>query len=172
MSFRPTIAVYADGKIADIGYYRNWSGTSLLVEAITLGSLFRECSSAEEYREAVYGAQRVFYDREPEKVENTEENMQMLESCSEFPLVVDLTAGCVYYGYGCLDGEGLAARPVYQGRITGLEDEEMLDILRHYSIPFAGSEVLDMLRGSPELQEKLSGRTLSLLLGGPAGPLH
>ena len=165
MSFRPTIAVYAGGKIADIGYYRDWSGTGLLLEAAALGALFRGCPTAEDFRQAVYGGQQVFYRIDPETVENTEENMKMLEGWSEFPVVVDLTAGYIYRSYGCLSLAELAQLPVYGGRVSDLSGDDHLRLLAEYRIPIGGEEVLALLRGSPELRERLSARTLRLLLG-------
>ncbi len=55
MSFRPTISVYINGHIVDIGYYRNWDEKSLLYEAVAIAALYEDCRSAEEYLQRKIG---------------------------------------------------------------------------------------------------------------------
>ena len=50
MSDRYTISVYLQGKIADIGYYRNWDEKDLLYEAVATAALYEDCRTVEEYR--------------------------------------------------------------------------------------------------------------------------
>lgn len=98
MSDRYTISVYVDGRIADIGYYRNWDARSLFFEAVALGLLFGDCVSREEYLVKRYGTESVAYSVEPEVYENTEANLKWLEECSEWPYIVDLTLKQIYPG--------------------------------------------------------------------------
>lgn len=94
MSYRPTISVYVNGKIADIGYYRNWDNWSIFVECLTISTLFHDCKSVEEYRERVYGTQKIGIIISPEIWDNTDENLKTLEWHSEDPFIVDLTHKC------------------------------------------------------------------------------
>ena len=111
MSFRPTISIYINGKIADIGYYRNWDEKGLFYEAIALAALYGDCWSIEEYRMRRFGRQHVQYSLEPEVFDNTEENLKSLESCSEFPIIVDITNQCIYKGTNALSWSELARIP-------------------------------------------------------------
>ena len=111
MSFRPTIAVYINGTIADIGYYRNWSTKCLLYEALAIAALYGDCRTAEAYRERRYHRQQLQYLVEPELFDNSEENLKFFESCSELPLVVDLTAQCIYCSAGALTVEEIQKLP-------------------------------------------------------------
>ena len=96
MSYRPTISVYIDGHIADIGYYRNWDDTDLFFEAVAIAALFHDCKSVSEYNEKKFGQQKVYYIVSPETFENTEENLKFFEEHSECPILVDLTAKSIY----------------------------------------------------------------------------
>jgi|GEM_PF-6446887 len=58
MSYRPTIAVYINGRIADLGYYKNWSDRSLFYEAAAIYALYHDCNSVQEYRSRKFGAQK------------------------------------------------------------------------------------------------------------------
>lgn len=107
MSFRPTISVYIDGQIADLGYYRNWDISSLFFEAIAIATIFHQCKSIEEYRDKKFGAQKIYYSLDPEKIENTQDNLTELEECSEYPILIDLSAGYIYNHVGCLSPEEL-----------------------------------------------------------------
>jgi hypothetical protein len=158
MSFRPTIAVYFNGKIADIGYYRNWDEMDLMAEAMGLAAAARECGTVEEYRDKVFGCQTVYYSISPERWENTPRNLKRLEECSEMPIVVDMTARAVYVSYGALSKRRIRKLP----EARGWED-------------FAGEkckvtltgEVLDrmekLIREDSEVRNRLSGDTLRVL---------
>ena len=112
MSYRPTISLYIKRHIADIGYYRNWDDKSLLYEAVTIAMLYGNCKSIEEYRDMRYGHQSVSIQIEPEVWESTEENLLELERCSEFPVIVDVTAKCIYVSdTGALTWKQLSERP-------------------------------------------------------------
>jgi len=115
MSFRPTIAVYVEGQIVDLGYYRNWKYIPLLARAAEIARQYADCTNAEAYRERRFGRQKVYYLLEPEIFENTQENLKFLENCSEFPLVVDLTARCIYVADHALTQAELAALPCLGG---------------------------------------------------------
>ncbi len=119
MSFRPTISVYINGHIVDIGYYRNWDEKSLLYEAVAIAALYEDCRNAGEYLQRRFGRQKISYVIEPEVFENTEENLKWMESCSEWPILVDLTARCIYRGTEAKSGEALRKIPDYDEDIIG-----------------------------------------------------
>ena len=100
MSYRPTISVYINGRIADIGYYRNWDDNDLFYEAMAIAALFSTCKDIPEYNMKKFGKQKIYYSLEPVSFENTEENLKFFESCSEFPILVDLTEKCIYISEG------------------------------------------------------------------------
>ncbi len=141
MSFRPTIALYFQGEIADIRYYRNAGGLSLLAEAAFLASLYGECQNRETYMACRYGQGKVFLSLEPVLLEHTQENLKFLESCSEYPLIVDCTARCVYRAYHAMEERELAARPVLGGPDCPLErvnsGTDLLDLMSGCVIPFS-----------------------------------
>lgn len=111
VSYRPTISIYFNRHIADIGYYRNWDNKDLFYEAIAITSLYGECESIEEYREKKYGCQKAYHVIKPEIIEGTDENLTELERYSEFPIIVDITAKCIYSNYGALNWRELACLP-------------------------------------------------------------
>lgn len=111
MSFRPTIAVVINGKIADIGYYRNWPMEGLFIEALGLAVMYRDCRTIEEFREKAFGTQKVGYIVEPEVFENTQENLRFLEDCSEMTITVDLTRKAIYEGYSYSSDEYVRRKP-------------------------------------------------------------
>lgn len=111
MSYRPTISVYNNGHIADIGYYRNWDDKDLFYEAFAIAALFYKCKSIPEYNAKKFGRQKVYYSVEPEIFENTEENLKFFESHSERPILVDLTAKCIYISEGTKEKSELLAIP-------------------------------------------------------------
>lgn len=119
MSFRPTISVYINGRIVDIGYYRNWDEKSLLYEAVAIAALYEDCRSAEEYLQRKFGRQRISYVIEPETFENTEENLKWFEDCSEWPILVDLTARCIYMGTEAKSEEELRRIPDFDEDVIG-----------------------------------------------------
>lgn len=167
MSFRPTITVYANGKIADIGYYRNWDETSLFYEAIAIAAVFNNCESVEEYRRKKFKAQTIKFLLDPEEIENTQENLKMLEECSEYPILIDLTARYIYKNVGCLLLEELDEIPSVdiEKEINGSKINYEV-ILDKYKIPLDAvdcDKVKSILGGSPELQACLSRDTLHLL---------
>jgi len=154
MSFRPTIAVFAKGLIADLGYYRNWDERDLFFTALRIALEYSECKTIEEYRQKRYGTQRVYYILSPEAIENTQEDLRFLIGCSEFPIAVDLTAGCIYVSEEPLSGEGLSAlpsvfdpeqRPMIRDLV---ERRDYYRLLSRFRLPFNGLDregVLPML---------------------------
>lgn len=167
MSFRPTIAVYIGGQIADLGYYRNWDISDLFFEAIAIAAIFHECKSVEEYRDNKFGAQKIYYSLAPEKIENTQENLSEMEGWSEYPILIDLSAGYIYNHVGCLSPEELRELPSvdieksFVGKLTAYEH-----ILEHYKIPLSPidyDKVKMVLLDSAELRNRLSSDTLNLL---------
>ncbi len=111
MSYRPTISVYLRGKIIDIGYYRNWRDKYLFLEAMAIAAFFGDCRTREEYLSRRYGAGDVCYSVYPVVFNSSEESLKELEGCSEMPVLVDLTARCIYAAAGALPAEKLAEKP-------------------------------------------------------------
>lgn len=107
MSFRPTIAIYIGGEICDISYCRNWSYIRLMAEACASMAVFADYATKQEYMEARYGTQKIYYSLAPEMIENTIENLKELESVSELPLIVDIDSRCIYENTCALKGEQL-----------------------------------------------------------------
>lgn len=108
MSFRPTIAIYINGEISDIGYYRWWRTKNLFFEAIAYAALYHDCKTREEYLERAYHTQRIIYTIEPENFDNSPESLHFIEEHSECPIVVDLTLQNIYKSFGALSEENLA----------------------------------------------------------------
>ena len=136
MAFRPTIAVMAEGGIADIGYYRNWDMEDLFIEAVALAVIHRGTKTVEEFRQEVFGKQNISYIISPELVENTQENLEWLLDCSEFPLTVDLQNEGIYCGYQASQEE-FARIPdfdVLDGYSRG--EDFYWNLLSNYKIPF------------------------------------
>ena len=167
MSFRPTIAVYVNGQIADLGYYRDWEVSCLFFEAIAIAAIFHQCKSIEEYRDKKFGAQKIYYSLDPEIIENTQEELSEMESWSEYPLLIDLSAGYIYNHVGCLSSEELEKIPsinverTFSGKYT-----DYCSLLEHYKIPLHSidyDKVKKVLLDSSELQDRLSSDTLTLL---------
>ena len=111
MSYRPTISVYINGHIADIGYYRNWDDKDLFFEAFAIAALFYKYKSIPEYNAKKFGRQKVYYSVDPEIFENKEENLKLFESCSERPILVDLTEKCIYISEGTKEKSELLTIP-------------------------------------------------------------
>ncbi|MBQ3389715.1 MAG: hypothetical protein IJG57_01400 [Firmicutes bacterium] len=183
MSFRPTISVYAQGRIADIGYYRNWSEKSLLYEAVAIAALYRDCRTVEEYRQKRFGTQHVSYIVEPETFENTEENLKWLEECSEWPILVDLTARCIYLGIEAKSREELEKIPEFDEEVIGYRQyrgkrleipgydlfetgTEFADLFDYSKLPFDRmdlEEVIRCLKAWPEARHYLSADVVKKL---------
>ncbi|MCR4672306.1 MAG: hypothetical protein K5637_03585 [Lachnospiraceae bacterium] len=141
MSYRPTISVYIDGHIADIGYYRNWDDEDLFYEAVAIAALFSGCGSVYEFNEKKYGRQKVYILVEPEVFENKEEDLKFFEFCSEWPILVDLTSRCIYISEGAKGKEELLAAPrisyeelfslkAPKGGVLSLEQADMEGLLK------------------------------------------
>lgn len=100
MSDRPTISVYINGKLVDIGYYKNWYEKSVFIEAIAIAALYKNCANEEEYHLRKYGtAEKIKYELYPKEFDGTEEFLKSMERCSELPTIVDITAKCIYVSY-------------------------------------------------------------------------
>ena len=124
MSERPTISVYLDDHIADVGYYRNWSGIELLWECCDLAERLDGSRTYQEVQERLGKLSEDSgspacpelspeFNPPEEDAKLTqmlaplarsgghhpdEELMLELESNSEFPIVIDLDRRCFYYG--------------------------------------------------------------------------
>lgn len=111
MSFRASISVYINGKITDFGSYIDWDVKALLFEAVTIGMLYRDCKSFDEYwekkhkylgNEGFCKGSILFFDG---------------EGYSEFPVIVDLDSKSVYVsGKGALKGRDLEKKPVISSK--------------------------------------------------------
>lgn len=111
MSYRPTISVYLEGNIIDIGYYRNWSDKYLFYEAMAIAAFLGDCRTREEYLSRRYGAGDIAYSVSPEVFDSSEDSLKELEECSEMPVLVDLTSRCIYTATHTLPEEELQNRP-------------------------------------------------------------
>lgn len=177
MAFRPTIATYIEGKIGDIGYYRNWMDIEhLLFEAVAIAVIYGSCTTLEEYREKRFHRQTVYYRIDPEVWENTQENLQKLEHCSEFPIVVDLTSSCIYTSYGSLSPEALTTIPDVRAMYDDGEIDDNTDfyrMLEEYRIVIDDTNresIRQVFRDTPSLcgllSEETAGELRALLESG------
>lgn len=124
MSERPTISIYLNDHIVDFGYYRNWSGRSLLIESCELAKRLDGCGSYKEVQMRLgnfseengatecpkppEGSEMDLRTEKQIKMLSTldragghypeEELMLGLEVNSEFPIYIDLTRRCFYNG--------------------------------------------------------------------------
>lgn len=110
MSFRPTVSVYAEGRIADLKLYKNPRAETLLFAALAIGREYAGCGRR-EYLLRRYGAERFDIFLCPERIPNTEEGLKSLEAASEFPLLVDLTSRSIYCSDRALSERELRALP-------------------------------------------------------------
>ena len=152
MSFRPTIAVFARGRIADWKYCRNWDERDLFFEALYIALTYRDCRTIEEYRQKRYGCQKFCYVLSPVVFENTQKKLKELLSHSEFPVAVDLTAGCIYVSEWPLFGEQLKRlpsvfSPKQKARVNRiLERQDFYTLLGRFRIPFRGLDREGLLK--------------------------
>lgn len=145
MSYRPTISVYINGKIVDIGYYKNWRDKDLFYEAVTIAVFFGDCKSRDEYYEKMHNTHELIYVLEPETFEATEENLKWFEEMSEFPVIVDLTEKCIYASYkGALSEKELQERPSVTDKRKIICNKEVWKKIR----PEKGDFVDHMINGS------------------------
>ena len=174
MSFRPTITVYVNGQIADFGYYRNWEAEDLFFEALAIALLYRNCRSISSYRRRKFGGQKIYYFIEPKVFENTEENLKELESYSEWPILVDLTAKCIYVSYNALTTQELSELPSIfhicrdSSRIEkAFREGHIMNLMDHCKIPYGkidAGKILELFRQYGDLHRHLSGETQKKLL--------
>lgn len=161
MSFRPTIAISANKEIAHIGYYRNWDMEDLLIEALGLAVVYGDCRTMEEVRDRAFGTQIIDYVIEPERIENTQENLRWLEDCSEFPICVDLTRRVIYVG-SCDSGDEdvLDLPDIDDIMFTDSKTEDFYwDLLGHHKISLDRIDmdcVRELFMKDDELMEHLS----------------
>lgn len=111
MSYRPTISVYLKGKIIDIGYYRNWMDKGLFFEAMAIAAFLGDCRTRKEYLARRYGVDEISYSVAPETFDSSEKSLKWLEECSEMPVLVDLSAKCIYTATATLPEKRLRQLP-------------------------------------------------------------
>ncbi|MBO5994041.1 MAG: hypothetical protein J6Q41_00835 [Firmicutes bacterium] len=162
MSFRPTIAVIAEGGIADIGYYRNWEVEDLFIEAVALAVTHRGIKTVEEFRQRVFGTQKMSYIIEPEIIENTQENLEWMLDCSEFPITVDLKNEGIYLGLvdSREEFDSIPDIDVLEG--LSRDEEYYWDVLENYKIPFRKLDfdyLRDLFLKDDDLRSHLSIQT-------------
>lgn len=172
MSFRPTIAVRFGKEMADIGYYRNWTEESVLIEAAAIAAAYGDCRSAAEYRERAFGCQDISYRLDPELIPNTQENLRWLESCSELPVNVDLKARCIYVSEGALTKKALKKKRQPRLSRKGISSTDFYEVLdkgcfRLDSMDLAN--IRDMILESRDLQCRVSEPTIRALRKRAAG---
>ena len=111
MSFRPTVSVYAGGRIADIRFFRNASAETLLFSALELALEYRGVKTREEFLLRRYGAVSFDILLFPERIPNTEEGLKRLEAASELPILVDLASRSIYCSDRALSAAELRRLP-------------------------------------------------------------
>ena len=168
MAFRPTIAVIADNEIADIGYYRNWQMEDLFIEALGIAVTYSDLKTVEGFRNRAFGTQNIGYVIEPEVLENTQENLEWMMECSEFPIIVDLTRRAIYCGYGCLTDVRYDGIPDMVDSLWkfGRGEDFYWDILSKYKISFDKIDldnVRDLFMEDSELRDHLSKDTKEVM---------
>ncbi len=168
MSFRPTIAVVIDKKIAHIGYYRNWETEDLFIEALGLAVLYRDCKSMEEFRERFFGRQTVYYSVAPEYFENTQENLRWLEECSEMPINVDLTRQVIYEGFSGASDDFVFGKPgIRDILVPGTPTESFYwDLLTKHRISFDEADmdsIEELFMKDDEMADHLSVNTAAMM---------
>ncbi|MBR3381519.1 MAG: hypothetical protein IKG85_00565 [Clostridia bacterium] len=111
MSFRPTVSVYAGGRIADIRFYRNAPAETLLFSALELALEYRGVKTREEFLLRRYGAVSFDILLFPERIPNTEVGLKSLEAASELPILVDLASRSIYCSDRALSATELRRLP-------------------------------------------------------------
>ena len=163
MSMRPTIAICCEGHIAAIGIYRNRGLGSLLLEAFRLYEHFKDCASAEALSArlaAEYSRRNPGHNMPKE----TEAERKRLLRRSEFPLIVDLTARCIYYGYRVFTQEELRRRPDSVTMMAGWSDRQVHQFELDHLISFTekcvfrmeqldAAEILRLAEQAPEFRQ-------------------
>lgn len=87
MSDRPTISIYANDRIVECYYMRNWP----------MESLFVECAKLVERISGVTERDKVLSCLgEDPTFGHDEDELKHVEDCSEFPVVIDLTRRMTY----------------------------------------------------------------------------
>ena len=168
MAFRPTIAIVANGEIADIGYYRNWDSKDLFIEALGLAVIYGDCRTVEEVRERAFGTQNIGYIIEPEVIDNTQDNLRWLEDCSEMPISVDLSRRAIYEGYsGCSD-EFVSGKPeiYYIWLPRTVKEDFYWDILSKHKMSLDRIDmdtVEELFKNDAELRGHLSKKTAEMM---------
>lgn len=168
MSFRPTIAIYAQNEIADIRFYPEWQLRDLVIEAVTLGALLtlQHPETAAECRTAIDRMRKLIplsELRERKTLSETElqKELQDMEAMSDCSVIVDMTAGCV-----CRTDISSADR-IYSDEdihITGSPDLFSLSAAA-VRIPFKehAREILQAVTLHHELRSALSAQTADML---------
>ena len=169
MSFRPTVSVVIGGKIADIGYYRNWYSRDLFIEALALAVLYSDCRTIEEVRDRAFGTQKIGYIVEPEIFENTQDDLRWLEDCSEMPITVDLTRRAIYEGYSDISDMSVEHKPeaVDISQITNADEDTYYRILSRYKISFDRIDMdalKEIFMNDNELVRHMSERTAKKIM--------
>lgn len=171
MSFCPTVSVYIGGSIADITYFRNALPETLLFESVALVLLYGGCSRS-EYLLQRHGAERFDFLVSPERIPNSEEGLKFLESCSELPVVADLTAMAVYCSEGALSEEELASLPslsesaAFRALSSPYWEDHFFRLFSRGKIDLSQVDrrrALSLFRDCPEAMRFLSANTRSAL---------
>ena len=134
----------------------------MFFEALALAALFSECKSVREFTFKKYGKEKVYFLLNPVLFENTEKNMKFLESCSECPILIDLTAKCIYRSVGAKTGKRLRRIP----SIKNISVRNIDEVFYRSKVPYDHAdmtEVLKIFKKSKELWRHLSSSTVKLL---------
>lgn len=156
MSFRPTIAVYIQGEIADIRICPEWTFRRLLIEAVTVGALFSGVSSFREYRGRMLISKEELLD-----------DLYDIEAMSDCPIIIDLSKGCIFRsdtGPFYSDDPEMLLLSLTEG--SSEQGEEIYArILSECRIPFRehSREILQVIAAHEELRSLLSEETAEKL---------
>lgn len=145
MSYRPTLSIYLNHRLSTVFYLRNFSDEDLFHEAIALSAL--SCDPA--YRK--------FLDEWNDEDGMNEEILQ----CSEFPVVLDLDASCIYVSYEQLTPEEIASLDQVTGPVRDYHD-----VLERCAIPCSHSDpysVLELYTDNDSLFRRLSSYTADMI---------
>ena len=84
----------------------------------------------------------MYFSLDPVLFENTEKNMKFLESCSECPILIDLTAKCIYRSVGAKTGKRLRRIPSVKNISVRIIDE----VFYRSKVPYDHADMTEVLK--------------------------
>ena len=119
MSYRPTVTVYYDGRCIACTYCRNYLEKGLVKVAVFYAAYLDTCRSEKEVRHRLFGRPDAWPDA------GYDEASRDLESWSDKPVLVDLTARCIYVSAGALSSREVSRlREIDLTRASKLFDDD------------------------------------------------